>query len=67
MSATQAAVDVALILCAVVTWVVLWRRDSAQQVQIDAARERLEYDAGEILALRDRVRALEHGERLRAP
>lgn len=41
MSATQAAVDVALILGAVVTWVVLWRRDSAQQVQLDALTYRV--------------------------
>ena len=36
MSRVQAIVDVVLTLCVLVTWVTMWRRDSAQQVELDA-------------------------------
>lgn len=59
MSATLAGVLVALILCAVVTWVVLWRRDSAQQVELDDHDADLDHLAARVDALANRLDVLE--------
>ncbi len=59
MSHTQAIIDVALILCAVVTWVTMWRRDSAQQVELDDHDADLGHAALRADALANRLDALE--------
>ena len=59
MSATQAIVDVALILCAVVTWVTMWRRDSVQQVEIDDHDADLDHVTARVAAIANRLDVLE--------
>lgn len=59
MSHTQAIIDVALILCAVVTWVTMWRRDSAQQVELDDHDADLGHAALRADALANRLDVLE--------
>lgn len=62
MSATQAIVDVSLILCAVVTWVVLWRRDSVQQVELDDHDADLDHVTARVDALANRLDVLERSD-----
>ena len=59
MSATVAGVLVALILCAVVTWVVLWRRDSVQQVELDDHDADLDHVTARVDAIANRLDVLE--------
>lgn len=62
MSATQAIIDVALILCAVVTWVTMWRRDSVQQVELDDHDADLDHVTARVDALANRLDVLERSD-----
>ena len=62
MSHTQAIIDVALILCAVVTWVTMWRRDSVQQVELDDHDADLDHVTARVAAIANRLDVLERSD-----